>query len=260
MIAAGCDVGSRTAKAVILENGRILADAVIPAKLDPVESARDVMALALERVELPLDRITRIIGTGYGQQEIPFAHACESEIVCHARGAFWKFPTARTIVDIGGQDSKVIRIDASGRVIRYAYNDKCAAGTGRFLEIMADALQVELEEMGEQGKAYREEICISSQCVIFAETEVVSLISEEKDVADILNALHSSLGKRVAAQVRGLVVEEDVIMTGGVAKNIGVFDALSQGLGVDLKRLESIDPQINGALGAALIAAQGSPA
>ena len=168
-------------------------------------------------------------------------------------------PTARTIVDIGGQDSKAIKLDADGRVIRYSYNDKCAAGTGRFLEIMADALQVELDEMGAIGQTYQEEISISNQCVIFAETEVVSLINEEKDVADILNALHCSLGKRVASQVRSLLIEEDVIMTGGVAKNVGVFDALAQGLRVGLKQLEGIDPQINGALGAALIAADGNP-
>jgi predicted CoA-substrate-specific enzyme activase len=260
LITAGCDVGSRTAKAVILEESRILAEAVIPAKLDPVASAQSVMTLALENADLVMDRLARIVGTGYGQQEIPFAHACASEIVCHAWGAFWNNPAARTIVDIGGQDAKVIKLDGEGRVVRYAYNDKCAAGTGRFLEIMAEALQVDLEEMGEKGRAYREEISISSQCVIFAETEVVSLINEEKEVPDILNALHRSLGNRVAAQARSLIVEEEVILTGGVAKNVGVADALARGLGVELKPLKGIDPQINGALGAALIAARDSRA
>lgn len=259
MLTAGCDVGSRTAKAVILENNTILTDAVISAKLDPIDSAESVMDIALAQVDLSLKDIHKIIGTGYGQEQIPFAHTCESEIVCHARGAFWNMPTARTIVDIGGQDSKAIKLDEDGRVIRYSYNDKCAAGTGRFLEIMADALQVGLDEMGAIGQAYQEEISISNQCVIFAETEVVSLINEEKDVADILNALHCSLGKRVAAQVRSLLIEEDVVMTGGVAKNVGVFNALAQGLGAGLKQLEGIDPQINGALGAALIAANGNP-
>lgn len=258
MLTAGCDVGSRTAKAVILKNDTILTHAVISARLDPIESAENVMDMALEQAGLALEDIQKIIGTGYGQQQIPFAHTCESEIVCHARGAFWNMPTARTIVDIGGQDSKAIKLDADGRVIRYSYNDKCAAGTGRFLEIMADALQVDLDEMGACGQTYQEEISISNQCVIFAETEVVSLINEEKDVADILNALHCSLSNRVASQVRSLLIEEDVVMTGGVAKNVGVFDALAQGLGVELKPLEGIDPQINGALGAALIAADGT--
>jgi predicted CoA-substrate-specific enzyme activase len=256
MITAGCDIGSRTAKAVIFEDNRIIESAVIPAKLDPIQSAETVMKLALEKAGLSMDKIGKIVGTGYGQQEIPFAHKLESEIVCHARGAWWNNPSTRMIVDIGGQDSKAIKIDENGKVIRYTYNDKCASGTGRFLEIMADALQVDLDDMGAIGKTFNEKLTISSQCVIFAETEVVSLINEEKDVADILNALHHSLGSRVASQARTLLIEEDVIMTGGVAKNIGVFEALSSGIGVPLKALENIDPQINGAVGAAIIAAQ----
>jgi predicted CoA-substrate-specific enzyme activase len=257
MITAGCDIGSRTAKVVILEdNNKIITSAVVSAKLDPVESAETIMNIALEQADLSIEDIGKIVGTGYGQQEIPFAHRLESEIVCHAKGAWWNIPSTRTIVDIGGQDSKAIKIDENGKVIRYTYNDKCAAGTGRFLEIMAEALQVDLDKMGEVGESYKEELTISSQCVIFAETEVVSLINEEKDVADILYALHHSLGSRVASQVRSLKIENDVIMTGGVAKNNGVFDSLSRGLGVPVKALENIDPQINGALGAALIAGE----
>lgn len=256
MITAGCDIGSRTAKAVIFEDNKIIESAIIPAKLDPVESAKTVMKLALEKSGLSMDKIGKIVGTGYGQQEISFAHKLESEIVCHARGAWWNNPSTRMIVDIGGQDSKVIKIDDKGNVIRYTYNDKCASGTGRFLEIMADALQVNLDDMGAMGKRFKEKLTISSQCVIFAETEVVSLVNEEKEVADILNALHHSLGSRVASQVRTLLIEEEVIMTGGVAKNIGVFEALSSGIGVPVKALEDIDPQINGAVGAAIIAAE----
>jgi len=255
MITAGCDIGSRTAKAVIFEDNKIIESSVIPAKLDPIESAQTVMKLALEKAELSMDKIGKIVGTGYGQQEIPFAHKLESEIVCHARGAWWNNPLTRMVVDIGGQDSKTIKIDENGRVIRYTYNDKCASGTGRFLEIMADALQVDLNDMGAIGKAFKEKLTISSQCVIFAETEVVSLVNEEKDVADILNALHHSLGSRVASQARTLLIEKEVVMTGGVAKNIGVFEALSSGIGVPVKALENIDPQINGAVGAAIIAA-----
>ncbi len=257
MITAGCDIGSRTAKAVILDdNKKIITSVVIPAKLDPVESAEVVMKTALEQAGLSIENIGRIVGTGYGQQEIPFASILESEIVCHAKGAWWNIPSTRTIVDIGGQDSKAIKIDADGKVIRYTYNDKCASGTGRFLEIMADALQVDLNEMGEVGKTFKETLNISSQCVIFAETEVVSLVNEGKDVADILHALHHSLASRVSSQVRSLGIDSDVIMTGGVAKNSGVFEALSNTLNVSVKALESIDPQINGALGAALIAGE----
>ncbi len=256
MITAGCDVGSRTAKAVILDGSTIIASAVIPARLDPVESAEKVMAVALEYAGLSISEISRIVGTGYGQQEIPFAHQLESEIVCHAKGAWWNIPSVRLLIDIGGQDSKAVKIDKNGKVVRYIYNDKCASGTGRFLEIMADALRVKLEDMGTVGLSFKEKLSISSQCVIFAETEVVSLINEEKEVPDIINALHRALGSRVASQARSLGIEEDVVMTGGVAKNSGVLDALSQGLCVGVRSLNGIDPQINGALGAALIAGE----
>jgi len=257
MITLGCDLGSTTAKAVILENNTVLASAVIPARLDPIVSAEEVIALCLKRASLTRDRIGSIVGTGYGQQQIPFVSRRESEIVCHARGAFFHHPTARTIIDIGGQDSKVIKLDAKGNVLQYSYNDKCAAGTGRFLEIMADALGVSLEDMGETGLTCNERLNISNQCVIFAETEVVSLVNEEKEPGDILNALFRAMANRVCSQARTLTIDNDVIMTGGVAKNIGVFQALSQSLGVSLKTLPDLDPQINGALGAALLAQEG---
>jgi predicted CoA-substrate-specific enzyme activase len=256
MKTAGCDIGSRTAKAVIFENNTIISSAVIPAKLDPIESSETVIKMALDQANLTMADIEKTVGTGYGQQEIPFANCLESEIVCHAKGAWWNIPSARMVIDIGGQDSKAIKMDENGKVVRYTYNDKCASGTGRFLEIMADALHVELDDMGKVGKTYKEQLHISNQCVIFAETEVVSLINEEKDVADILNALHISLANRVASLARSLTIAPDVIMTGGVAKNSGVFDALSEGIGLPVKALEGIDPQINGALGAAIIASE----
>ncbi len=254
MITAGCDLGSTTAKAVVMENSTLLASVVIPARLDPVESAKEVMALCLERAGLGFDRVGSMVGTGYGQQQIPFVSRKESEIVCHARGAFFHHPTARTIIDIGGQDSKVIKLDERGRVVQYSYNDKCAAGTGRFLEIMADALGIGLADMGEAGRTFKEKLTISNQCVIFAETEVVSLVNEEKDPGDILNALFRAMAHRVSSQARSLIIESDVVMTGGVAKNAGVFEALGLSLGVPLKTVTACDPQINGALGAALLA------
>lgn len=254
MITAGVDVGSRTAKAVILDDDNIVISEIIPAKLDPRESAQEVFNLALKGASFSIDDVHAVVGTGYGQKEVLFADKMESEIVCHAKGAWWVHPSARMVIDIGGQDSKVIKIDDAGKVIRYSYNDKCAAGTGRFLEIMADALGVEMEEMGARAAASTERISISSQCVIFAETEVVSLVNEGKEINDILHALHRAMANRVASQARSLVVEKDVIMTGGVAKNAGVFDALSEGICFRMKSLTAIDPQINGALGAALIA------
>ncbi len=254
MITAGCDIGSTTAKAVILDDRELVSSVVLPARLDPVVSARDVMDFCLGKATLSLKDIKAVVGTGYGQQQIPFVTRCESEITCHAAAAYNCYPDARMIIDIGGQDAKVTKLDAQGRVSQYSYNDKCAAGTGRFLEIMAEALGVALGEMGEIGRTCAEKLTISNQCVIFAETEVVSLINEEKSVRDILNAIFRAMANRVASQARSLVVEQQVLMTGGVAKNIGLFEALSQSLGVPMQPMKDLDPQIAGAFGAALLA------
>ncbi len=254
MIVAGCDIGSLTAKAVIMENGKVLSDAVIRAKTRPAESANEVMQMALDKAKLTKDDIGYIVGTGYGREHIPFVDQVESEISCHAKGARQTMPSVRMIIDIGGQDAKATRMDDDGNVARYIYNDKCASGTGRFLEVMAEALEVPLEELGSLSAQSTEKLSISNQCVIFAETEVVSLVNEGKEIPDILNALHHSLAKRVASLARSIEVKTDVVMTGGVAKNSGVFNALSEALGIELKALNGVDPQLMGALGAALYA------
>ena len=256
MIVAGCDVGSLTAKAVSMNGESILSQAVVRVTAKPADSARAVMQLALDRADLAWEDVSFNMGTGYGKARIPFADRVASEITCHARGAWWHAPATRMVIDIGGQDAKAIRLDSSGQVIRYAYNDKCASGTGRFLEIMAEALEVGLDDMGPVGQSARETLTISNQCVIFAETEVVSLVNEGQDVPDIIAALHRAMANRVAALAKGIGVENDVVMTGGVAKNSGVFAALAAGLATDLHPLKDIDPQINGALGAALLAGQ----
>lgn len=256
MLVAGCDVGSLSAKAVLLKDGAVLSSSIIKAKTKPEESAEEVIRKALDKAGLSLQDIRASVGTGYGKERIDFVDRKESEIVCHAKGAIWSLPSARMVIDIGGQDAKAIKMDERGRIKRYIYNDKCASGTGRFLEIMADALEIELEEMGERGKLFTEKLTISNQCVIFAETEVVSLVNEGKEVNNIVNALHYAMANRVASLAKSIGLDEDIVMTGGVAKNIGVFDALAEGLGRPVKKLENIDPQLNGALGAALLAAE----
>ena len=220
----------------------------------PAESAEGVMVMALNKAGLTLDDISYVVGTGYGREQIPFVDSVESEISCHAKSVWQINPSVRMVIDIGGQDAKVTRIAADGSVKRYQYNDKCATGTGRFLEVMAEALEVPLDELGSVGADSTEKLTLSNQCVIFAETEVVSLVNEGKATCDIINALHKSLAKRVAALARSIEVEEDVVMTGGVAKNCGVFQAISESLNVPLKSLGDIDPQIMGALGAAFLA------
>ncbi len=254
MITAGCDIGSLTAKAVILENDRILSQAVMRAKTKPAESAAEVMNLALAKAGFDLTGVDHVTGTGYGREQIPFVSSVESEISCHARAAAHLMPSVRMVIDIGGQDAKATRLDENGKVVRYLYNDKCASGTGRFLEVMAEALEIPLEELGRAGSQAKEKLTISNQCVIFAETEVVSLVNEGKDPADIIQALHQALARRVAALAKSIEVREDVVMTGGVAKNQGVFAALEEALRVRIKILDNVDPQIMGALGAALYA------
>jgi predicted CoA-substrate-specific enzyme activase len=256
MIVAGCDVGSLTAKAVIMAEDDILSQAVLRVRAQPGDAARQVMQQALDAADCAWEDMVFCVGTGYGKDRVPFADRVESEIACHARGAWWRVPTTRTIIDIGGQDAKAMRVDADGRVVRYIYNDKCASGTGRFLEVMADALEVRLEDMGRVGQTARETLAISNQCVIFAETEVVSLVNAGKAVPDIVAGLHRAMADRVAALAGSIGVENDVVMTGGVAKNAGVFDALAAGIGTELKPLDGLDPQIVGALGAALFAGQ----
>ncbi len=252
MITAGCDIGSLTAKAVVLDDERILASEVIRAHAYPEKSAREVMERALAKAGITFDDIDCCVGTGYGRRHIGFVKSVESEIVCHARGAFFQVPGVRTVVDIGGQDAKAIKVDEKGNVARYVYNDKCAAGTGRFLEIIADALEINLEDMGELSSQSKEFLTLSNQCVVFAETEIISLVSEGKEVPDIVAALHRAVANRAASLARSIGVENDVVMTGGVANNAGMFLALQSALGVEIKHVPH--PQIAGALGAALIA------
>ena len=253
MITAGCDIGSLTAKAVILQDRKMLASEVILASAQPEKSSIEVMRRAIEKAGIKMEDIEYCIGTGYGRKHIPFMDSLESEIACHGRGAIWQVPSARTVVDIGGQDAKAIRVDEKGNVERYVYNDKCASGTGRFLEIIADSLDIKLEDMGAISGRSMEKLTLSNQCVVFAETEIISLVNEGKEIADIISALHQAVANRAASLARGILVAPDAVMTGGVAKNSGMFEALQKALCVKLHRVDN--PQINGALGAALFAA-----
>lgn len=252
MIVAGCDVGSLTAKAVIMNENGIMASAVELAKRSPEESARAVMDRALKDAGASMADLAWCLGTGYGRRHLPFANGIESEITCHARGAVWQAPSARTVIDIGGQDAKAIKVDAAGAVTRFIYNDKCASGTGRFLEIIAEALDIGLDDLGDISSKSTRRITLSNQCVVFAETEIISLVNDGAEIPDIISALHNAVANRTAALAKSITVEGNAVMTGGVAKNRGMFEALKNALGVDLMRVEN--PQINGAIGAALLA------
>lgn len=251
-------MGSLAGKAVIIKwednsEPKILGKSTVLSRVIPQKTAREAFDLALNDAKVTKEDIKFIVGTGYGRVKIPFANINLSEIACHGKGAHWCIPSIRTIVDIGGQDSKVIRVDENGKLLDFGMNDKCAAGTGRFLEVMAKVLETKLEDMGKISLQSSNPALITAQCGIFAETEVISLIAEGKKVVDIIAGLHDSIASRTLSLINRVGLELDITMTGGVAKNIGVVDSLEKKLNVKLKKIP-IDPQIIGALGAALFA------
>jgi predicted CoA-substrate-specific enzyme activase len=250
MIVAGIDIGSLSSEAVILRDGEIMSYSILPTGADTQKAVRMCMREALERANLKFEDLAATVATGYGRINVPFATKTVTEITCHARGAHRLFPGTRTVIDMGGQDSKVISIDAEGRVLDFVMNDKCAAGTGRFLEVMAGALEVDLEEMGKRSARARNGVIISSMCTVFAESEVISLIAAGCSKNDIIRGLHEAISKRIFTMAGKLRVEGPITMTGGVAKNRGIVDALGRMLKSRIQLPE--EPQIVGALGAAL--------
>jgi len=250
---AGIDVGSLTADAVLIDdNERIQASSVLPTGNNSQEAGTRAFQSALGKAGISEKEVTGILATGYSRARVREAGGAKTEISCHARGAFYLIPEAGTIIDIGGQDSKVIRMGENGRVLDFSMNDKCAAGTGRFLEVMAGALGVDLDRMGDLALESDEELSISSTCTVFAESEVVSLISQGRKPADIALAICRSIAHRTAGLAARVGLADVVVMTGGVAKNKAVVKLLSEKIGHPIQVPE--EPQIVGALGAALFA------
>lgn len=254
-VSAGVDVGSLCTKTVILNHdGSIIASHVGRSGAYYRGAAEASLAQALDSIGLKLEDVDCIIATGYGRAKVPFAKRHVTEITCHARGAKALFPEVKTVIDIGGQDSKIIYVNSDGRPVNFVMNDKCAAGTGRFLEVMAGALEVELDEMGALSFAAANEIEVSSMCTVFAETEVISLLAQGYHKSDIAAAIFASIARRVTGLAGQLGVQEPVAMSGGVARGIGMVRALEKKLHTSL--LLPPQPQIVGALGAAIIAAE----
>jgi predicted CoA-substrate-specific enzyme activase len=247
---AGIDIGSTMTKAIILESG-IVASVTGPTGPEHRALANMVMEKALNQAGIPFSSITYIVSTGYGRINVPFADKQVTEISCHAKGVSHLFPSARTIIDIGGQDSKAIIINRNGRVTDFMMNDKCAAGSGRFIEVIADTLGLELEDMGELSLQSENPVNISSICTIWAQQEVAEGLANGVAIPDLVAGVHKSLADRVAAMAKRLPIKEDVVITGGGAKNKGLVRALSLQLGHDLHIPE--DPLITGALGGALL-------
>ena len=254
MIVAGIDLGSATGKAVVMKNGDIVGTHIEPSAAHPLEMANRVIGRALADAGISsVDHIANAISTGYGRLDIPFASENVSEIACHARGAHWLVPSVRTVIDIGGQDCKVISVSPKGRVLEFVMNDRCAAGTGRFFEGIARGLGCGLDGISAMENQGEEPCIISNQCSVFAESEVVTLVNEGTDFRNIIAGVNLSVAKRLKGMARRVGVIEDVVLTGGCSKNDGLVKAIGETLAVDVKRL-SRDPQLAGALGAALIA------
>ena len=252
---AGIDSGSTSTDVVILDqDGKIKSTMIIPTGGGAMMSAEKSLEKAVEKAEINKDDIVRIVTTGYGRAYIDSGDDSITEITCHAKGAHYLNPNVRTVIDIGGQDIKAISIDENGAVTNFLMNDKCAAGTGRFLEMMARTLGMPLEEMSTKGLEWKENIVISSMCTVFAESEVVSLVAQNKNVADIIHGLNVSVASKVGALAARLGKKNpgEYMMTGGVAKNKGIIQALEEKLGAKLYICD--EAQLCGALGAALFA------
>jgi predicted CoA-substrate-specific enzyme activase len=249
---AGVDIGSTMTKVVLMDkSGNLLSAIKGPTGPEYRQLANEVMRQALEQASLQIDDISYIVATGYGRLNVPFADRQITELSCHARGVSSLFPNVRTAIDIGGQDAKCMKID-NGRLTNFVMNDKCAAGTGRFLEVTAATLGIRLEDMGDISLKATKKIQLSNLCTIFAQQEVVALLSRGEKLENILAGLHDALANRVAALARRLGIEPDLVLTGGVAKNTGIVRAMKESLGCEIFVPE--EPLLTGALGAAILA------
>ena len=253
MYVLGIDSGSTSTNAVILnEKKEIVAFDVVRTGAKSGESADRILQEVLDKAGLQREDLSMIVSTGYGRVSIPFADENVTEISCHGRGAHYFNPAVRTILDIGGQDSKAIRLNEKGEVVDFVMNDKCAAGTGRFLEMMARTLEIDISQMGPESLKWQEDIEISSMCSVFAESEVISLIAQNREKCDIAHGLHKAIAGKAYSLLRRVGLNETFMMTGGVAKNPGVVAAVEEKIGSKLYICP--EPEIVGALGAALFA------
>jgi len=254
MIVAGCDVGSLTGEAVILKDDSILAHEIMRVRPRPELTAHEVTSRALARARLDFKDLDYCVSTGYGREKIPFADSSISEISCHGKGAHWVNPDVRTVIDIGGQDCKVIRVDKMGYMVDFVMNDKCAAGTGRFLEGMAKVLGVDLEDLGPLGLKSGSPVRITKICTVLSQFDVMCQLNDGAEREDIAAGIGRAMADRILKMAKRVRVQQEVAMTGGVAKNTMVLKSLEEVLGMELYQPESVDPQIVGALGAALFA------
>lgn len=253
MIYAGCDLGAIAAKVVILENRTILAQETLAYKNLPKQAAIAVMESALSKAKLSPEQIAYCIATGFGRKIVPYAKGDAPEVICLSRAIRRLNPEIRTVIDVGGQSIRAFNIGDNGKVTDSAANEKCAAGTGKFIEVMAKALELPLDQLGDLERQSKNPVSITSQCGVFAESEVITYVNDGKDRADIVAGISRSVAGKISSLARRISLAERVAMVGGVAKNGGVVRYLEQELSLKLTDLGT-DPQIIAALGAALIA------
>lgn len=255
VISVGIDVGSVSSQAVVLCDGKLFAYSSLRTGSNSPTSAQKALESALHETALPFEKIQYIVATGYGRVNIPFAQKAITEIACHARGANFIYgPSVRTVLDMGGQDCKAIRCDERGKVTNFLMNDKCAAGTGRGMEVMAELLQVPIEEVGSASLSPPEEPPpVSSTCVVFAKSEALGLLRQNWSKEKVLAAFCLAMAHRTVELLSRIGVEKEFAITGGISKNVGIVKRIEAELGIQALK-PTIDPQIAGALGAALFA------
>ncbi|UCF73723.1 MAG: benzoyl-CoA reductase, bzd-type, subunit Q [Deltaproteobacteria bacterium] len=253
IVTVGIDVGSVSSQAVVMTDGHLYAYSNMRTGSDSPESARNALNFGLEETNMPESRIDYCIGTGYGRVNVPMADRSITEIACHARGAHFIYgPEVRTVLDVGGQDCKAIRCDEKGKVVNFLMNDKCAAGTGRGMEVFADLLSVPIIDVGERSFQVKEEPeSVSSTCVVYAKTEATGLLRKGWQVNEVLAAYCSAMAHRIFTLIERIGIEKEFAITGGLAKNRGVIERLMKEIGLEPMRTDW-DTQIAGAVGAAL--------
>jgi predicted CoA-substrate-specific enzyme activase len=252
---AGVDVGSTQTKAIVLDEARrIRARVLMATGANVTRAAEQAFLEACKSAELPREQVSYVVGTGYGRYKVTFGDAQITEITCHARGAHFLFPGTRTVIDMGGQDTKAIRVNPDGSVVDFSMNDKCAAGPARFLSAAADVTGIGLDEIGPVSLQATAPVRLTSVCTVFVESDIMSYLAQRKTVEDILGGVHKAIATRTMSLVRRVGVEDEVTFTGGVSRNVGMVRALEGVLGRPLN--VSPDGHFMGALGAALFAVE----
>ena len=255
MITAGIDMGSKTVKVVILRDGNIIGRSIALAGFESREAAEKAFAEALREAGIGKDDIGRIVATGAGRKNAPYANGDITEVGGDARGVIQRYPSARTVIDVGAEEGRAIRCNEQGKVLDFALNEKCAAGAGAFTEAMGRALELSVEELGKIALSSTKAIPMNAQCAVFAESEVVSLLHNRVPKEDISRAVHDAIASRIVSLARKVGFEPDVVLIGGLAHNVGFVSSLERAL--ECKVIRPEDPEYLGAYGAALVAAEG---